>query len=193
VGDIETRDLRRTLLWRRLDESGSEYFSLSSDGRGWRLEGTCIVALEGSPFHVRYAVGCDQAWNTREVHVHLWGGPAESELRIAVDDRQRWWAAGEELASVRGCLDVDLGVTPSTNTLPIRRLEMPMDGVRDVTAAWIKFPDLEVSPLRQTYTRLGKQRYLYESRDSDFITLLDVDELGLVSRYAGNWQRDAEI
>src|SRR5712664_99467 len=38
--------------------------------------------------------------------------------------------------------DIDLAVTPATNTLPIRRLNLEVGQSQEVTAAWLKFPDL---------------------------------------------------
>ena len=96
--------------------------------------------------------------------------------------------SGDERSDLRDCVDVDLGVTPATNTLPIRRLNLPIGRSQDVTAAWIKFPDLTLKPLRQRYTRLSENNYRYES-DTGFSTNLVVDELGLAIDYVGGWER----
>ncbi len=87
-----------------------------------------------------------------------------------------------------GCIDVDLGITPSTNTLPIRRLNLQVGESADVTAAWVRFPELTVEPLAQRYTRLDERRYRYEST-TGFSAELEVDELGLVVRYGDIWER----
>jgi hypothetical protein len=86
---------------------------------------------------------------------------------------------------------VDLGFSPSTNTLPIRRLGLAVDDSAEVRAAWVRFPQLTVEPLPQRYTRLGPDRYLYESLASDFRAELEVDDLGLIVRYPGVWERAA--
>ena len=69
---------------------------------------------------------------------------------MTVDDERRWWSAGAELVAFRGCDDVDLGITPVTNTLPIRRLHLAIGETRAVTAAWLQFPDSERSRLLNT-------------------------------------------
>jgi len=86
-----------------------------------------------------------------------------------------------------GCIDVDLGCTPATNTLPIRRLEIPVGGEAGILAAWVRFPDLKVRPLPQRYRRLGPDRYEYSS--NTFRAELGVDGNGLVLDYAGAWER----
>jgi len=61
-----------------------------------------------------------------------------------------------------------------------------------VTAAWVKFPEIVVQPLAQTYTRLGPDRYRYEST-TGFSTEILVDDLGLVTEYRSGWERVASL
>jgi hypothetical protein len=105
--------------------------------------------------------------------------------------RQRPPGVAEDLAAVAGCLDVDLAFSPSTNILPLRRLGLAAGESREVTAAWLRFPELTVEPLPQRYTRLDERRVLYESRGGAFTAELEVDELGLVVRYPPLWERVA--
>jgi len=85
-----------------------------------------------------------------------------------------------------GYVDVDLGFTPSTNTLPIQRLCLPIQGKAEITCAWIRYPSLAFEPLVQRYTRLSTSGYLYES--GAFRAELEVDESGLVQAYQGGWK-----
>jgi len=83
-------------------------------------------------------------------------------------------------------------VTPATNTLPIRRLNLEVGQSQQVTAAWLKFPELKLEILFQLYTRLSPQRYRYQSGTSFSAELL-VDDLGLVTVYPGGWERTAGL
>ena len=89
---------------------------------------------------------------------------------------------------MRGCHDVDLAVTPATNTLPVRRLELGIGKSEAIVASWVKFPELTVQPLSQRYTRLTKNTYHYES-STGFSADIVVDDLGLVTTYPGGWER----
>ena len=91
-----------------------------------------------------------------------------------------------------GCHDVDLALTPATNTLPIRRLNLQVGSSESVVAAWVKFPDLTVQPLSQRYTRMTKDTYRYES-NTGFSAEIVVDDLGLVASYPGGWERIASL
>ncbi len=189
----------RTVLWQRLNEPGLEQCSLIVFGNAEpMLEGYIIAALDERPIRVEYTVKCDSAWSTYDVSVRcFFPDTSISSFQLSRDDESYWKridlahpATAVELPEVTGCLDVDLGITPSTNTLPIRRLNLSVGESAEVTAAWVRFPDLSVEPLRQRYTRLDANCYRYES-DTGFSTDLTVDDLGLVMSYAGGWERVA--
>jgi uncharacterized protein len=98
-----------------------------------------------------------------------------------------WLVNGQERPDLQECRDVDIGVTPATNTLPIRRLELQVGESRKLVAAWLRFPELDVIPLKQRYTRIDEETYLYESVMSGYKAELIVDEDGVVQTYGGEW------
>ena len=186
------RRLWRAVVWRRLDQPGAEYCELWEAADGWDLRGSVVLAHEGVPVFAQYIVTCDSRWSTRQAQVTLARGGVEQRVTLRADSDQRWWQDGEEVQELRGCVDVDQGFTPATNTLPIRRLELAVGESREVTAAWVRLPSLTVELLPQRYTRLAARRFRYESRGGQFTTELETDELGLVARYPPAWEREAE-
>jgi len=176
------------IAWKRVDAAGLERFDLREDASGWTLRGTILLVHEGVPFEARYEVRCDQAWVTRAVAVDLRGPEGDRALCLTAEDG-RWSVDGVERAAVRGCVDVDLGWSPSTNTLPIRRLNLAVGDTRAVIAAWVRFPELTLEPLPQEYRRLAERRYRYSSAGGRFVAELEVDEQGLVTTYGQLWAR----
>jgi hypothetical protein len=183
--------LIKNVLWQTLVWPGSEYCCLWGYDDGWRITGTVLAAIEETPARIQYQVECDPAWHTRLVEIEVEKGAASQTLYLAVDAQQRWRLAEQELTSLAGYLDVDLGFTPATNTLPIRRLNLAVGQSAEVTAVWVQFPSLEIKPLPQRYTRLAQDRYRYESNYGAFVAELEVDQDGLVIHYPGGWQRIA--
>ena len=193
----------RTVLWQGIFRPGAEWCQLAREGHGWRLAGTALIAVDGEPTSVRYDIALAADWSTHEARVDLrTGGQArERWVRLRADDDRRWHAERDresgadfprdDSAAVRGLVDIDLGFTPATNTLPIRRLELDVGAAVDVTALWVRFPELTFEPLPQRYTRLDEYRYRYESGGGAFVAELEVDDLGLVVTYEGGWQRIA--
>ncbi|AKQ70786.1 hypothetical protein A176_007698 [Myxococcus hansupus] len=181
----------RALVWRRMISPGSEYFELRQHTEGWELTGSVVVVLEGQPYFVDYTLLTDAAWETRDVSVVRRSVEGEARLHLRSDAEHRWWNEGTELVELRGCPDIDLACTPSTNTLPIRRLALEVGQSAHVRTAWIRMPDLSVEVLPQQYTRLSPTRYRYESNGGSFKAEVDVDALGLVTNYPPGWERVA--
>lgn len=197
-------ELTRAVLFKGPDLTSLERCTLAKMARGWHIGGTVVASFDGQPAEVIYGIGCDDEWRTRSARIRLTVGTERRELHLGVNvptlgpkkghrqwtpiyDGKRLEHVGD-LADTFDCFDVDLGVTPSTNTLPIRRLDLQVGESAEVTAVWVRFPALTVQPLTQRYTRLDERRYRYESA-TGFSAELEVDELGLVVRYGDVWER----
>jgi hypothetical protein len=178
------------ILWRRLDQPGHEAARLLERDSGWALSGAAVFAEEGRPCRLDYTVICDVGWRTVSSRVTGWVGGDTIDIAITVDPQGRWWMNDREHPAVAGAIDVDLNFSPSTNLLPIRRLQLAVGGAARVRAAWLRFPSFALEPFEQTYTRLGPTRYRYESAGG-FAAELDVDEAGFVTRYGDIWEAEA--
>lgn len=180
---------KRSVLWRRLDQTGLELATLEGHPSGWNLRGTVVVVNEGVPCAFTYAVVCDASFRTLEASIR--GTVGETPVDVRVESRgRRWVRNGEEQPQVAGCVDVDIAFTPSTNTLPIRRLRIPIGQSVPVQAAWLRFPDFSLELLEQSYHREAENTYRYESGGGSFVALIDVDDLGLVRRYGKLWRAE---
>lgn len=179
----------RLKLWRRLDRPGHELakLTLGADGSA-ALRGTTIFADDGEPTIVTYEVNCDSAWRTRRAYVTGTRGQRAFDLVFSVDSSGRWDRNGEPIPVVAGCPDVDLSFTPATNLLPIRRLALAVGASAPVRAAWLRFPELTIEVLEQTYTRIADRRYAYESGHGAFRAELEVDDVGFVVHYPNLWK-----
>jgi hypothetical protein len=178
-----------TGLWRWLQGTGMERFEFARAGDEWISRGTILTVTADAPAETRYELVCDRAFRTRLAHISLRMAADERTLEISAQDG-RWYANGQEVPSVNGAIDIDLGWSPSTNTLPVRRLELAVgEGSAEFNAAWVRFPELILEPLPQEYFRISDYRYRYWSRGRSFTAELLVDENGLVVDYTGFWQR----
>jgi uncharacterized protein len=171
-----------TVLWQGVETGALDRCRLEAGPFGLRLSGTVLTAEFGTPLDVRYLVEAGPDGLTRRVELALDGGAVRRVL--LADGAGRWrWEDGPELDQVAGALDVDLTVTPATNTLPIRRLGLAVGRQRDLRMAWVQFPGLEVLDSAQRYERLAADRWRFAS--GDFTAELVVDPDGLVLDYGG--------
>jgi len=153
---------------------------------GLSLIGTVLGADGGTPVRTEYRIFADGTGMTTAVHVRDLRGFEQRSVTLMRDAKGGWTVDGLPARELKGCTDVDLGCSPATNTLPVRRLRLGVGASHTIKAAWVRFPDLVVIPAAQTYTRLDEFTYRYAS--GAFEADLTVDDADLVTSYAV-WQR----
>jgi hypothetical protein len=181
-----------TIVWRRLDLPGHEIATIAPAADGWRVDGVAVLVESGRPCRVEYEIDCDTRWMTQRCVLFGHVGARRVHLDVARSAAGVWTIDGVALPALEGCHDIDLGFSPSTNLLPIRRLALPIGGRSPVRAAWIRFPELTAEVLEQRYTHLSSDRYLYESAGGAFRRELEVDAFGCVIDYPGLWRAEAK-
>ncbi|WP_229071734.1 putative glycolipid-binding domain-containing protein [Actinoplanes sp. DH11] len=198
--------LPTAFFWERLDVPGAEH-ALVADHAGLYAHGTAL-AVDPVPFACHYELQTDEGWVTTRFDVRAEGAGWARSVRLELA-AGRWrvtaseqgdldaalTAAGHARAGLPGsedpdllygAFDVDLGGSPLTNTLPIRRLGLPAAeaGVAHrISVAWVLVPSLEVVQADQIYTPLGDNRVRFASET--FSADLTLDEAGFLTHYPG--------
>ena len=167
---------RRHLLWQRQPEAGPgpqpglEHLLV---GQGW-ASSTVIGVAGHQPFTLRYRleVGAESFLVAGMLRVS-----GQASLTLTRTSAGRWQGNnGEELRDLSGCTDLDLGVTPYTKTLALRRLKLRPGQSGELLAALIEVPTLTRRVVRQRYTRLGPHTYRYENLSGGYSADLTVDD-----------------
>ncbi len=140
------------------------------------------------PCRLDYLTVCDPEWKTISGRISGWIGDEAIQIEFSVNSDRHWWLNGIERPDVVGCNDIDLAFSPSTNLLPIRRLDLAIGQEAEVRAAWLRFPEFTLEPLEQHYRRTDASLYRYESANGSFMADLQVNALGFVTLYPGLWQ-----
>ena len=181
--------LIRAGLWRWIPTAGLERFEFLQSAEGWTLRGAIVTLAGGEPAEARYEILCDLSWNTRHADIQVRDSRGERNLRVTKENG-RWYENGQINSKLDGCDDIDLEWSPSTNTIPVRRLRMPVGQASGLlTAAWVRFPSLTVETLPQEYRRVAEQQYVYSSHNGSFVAEVVLDDQGLVLDYQGFWHR----
>ena len=168
---------------------GHEHCSVYQEAERWFVSGAAVFSNDGEPCRLEYLIECNADWETSAARVSGWVGDRQIDIEFAVEPDRRWLMNGVEQAAVHGCTDVDLNFSPSTNLLPIRRLNLSIGEHAPVSAAWLRFPTFEVERLDQIYRRIDETTYRYESNGGAFAAELKVNQFGLVTNYPGLWER----
>jgi hypothetical protein len=186
--------METTVRWRDWDGQGIEHCVCREDDGELVLEGV-VAGTRGGRYGAHYIVRADAEFGTRDVRVDYVAGP---RLHVSTDGAGHWRdrIGGGALPMLDGCLDVDIGVTPATNTLPIRRLKLSEHESRDIVVAYVPLPHqidgtFLPTPARQRYTCLRQDRlYRYDGLFRAFSAELEVDAFGLVLDYPDTFRRE---
>ena len=172
---------------------------------GLRATGTQL-GVDPVPYRLDYRL---DAWGegfvTRSLRVEAVGEGWERRLRLERDDSGEWSAEvggegaldlpapGGDASGLGEALDCDLGLSPLTNTMPVRRHSLHTgagERERDFLMAWVSVPDLSVHASRQRYEHLRREgdgavvRYAsVEDGRVVFMSDLELDADGLVRVY----------
>lgn len=173
------------ILWRRLDRPGHDRARLWPESDLWQIEGTAVWLDARGPARLSYLVTCGPDWVTRAARVQGHVGEGVLSVSIHRDAQGNWRMNGEAVPEVSGLQDVDLGFTPATNTLPVRRLTAAGLAGADIAAAWLDLGDFHLKPLPQHYERRDRAQWLYTSPTHEVRACLAVDRHGLITDYPG--------
>jgi hypothetical protein len=135
MGEPAQRTLRR-VVWRRvMDDRSFEECAVTSSPDGFGIAGRLIVAEADAPLVASYAIACDRSWSARSVTIEQRLNDTARRLTLARAG-QGWLVDGARDTRLDGCTEPDLGLTPSTNALAIRRLGLVVGQSADITCAW---------------------------------------------------------
>jgi uncharacterized protein len=177
---------RVDVLWHCSALHSAEHFSLQRTDDHWTLVGKVSLLVDGIPGHISYIVTASADWVTDRTLIDVAvGGRQQGFVIVHVDGE--WTVNGQARPDLAGCTDVDLGWTPATNTIPLRRLAVDVGEQAEIRAAWVRFPELDIQANEQRYVRLAPNTWRYQSGLYDFV--LAVSEDGLVLEYGDDLWR----
>jgi uncharacterized protein len=177
-------------FWRKLNHPGHDSCRVFRLSTGWRLSGAAVFWEEGRPCHFHYEVLTDALWTTRRASVAGYLGNRAVDAQIIRAGNQ-WKVGSEALKSVADCVDVDLGFTPATNLIVLRRLSLKIGQRAQAPAAYLSFPKMRFLKLPQTYHRLSRVEYAYEAPTVGYAGTLQVSTSGAVVHYPGLFEKVA--
>jgi uncharacterized protein len=188
----------RFVAWRGIEEWLAEAASIDLREDGLSASGIQLGA-NPVPYRVDYRLDAGEGFVTRELEVTAVGEGWRRHLMLRHDGSGRWSADVEsdanppggawdgELPDLSEALDIDIGFSPLTNSMPILRHGLDREGSRDFVMAWVSIPDLRVLASRQRYEHIRADdagstvRFL--ELDGDFTAELELDGDGLLVFY----------
>lgn len=175
--------MKRILIWKGLQWESLEYFTIENERKSIVAYSRLVGVKDQVPFSIFYKIIMDTKWVVSQFEIVTSG--QGKVMRCSTDGNGQWFdnLRGNSLNHLAGCYDVDISLSPFTNTLPINRLGLKENERSVIQVLYIGLPDIQMEKVEQAYTRIDKNKYKYEGATSGFEAELDVDEMGLVTGY----------
>ena len=191
-GRRNSMTVRDSIIWTRVGEPGHDACQLLEGVSTWKLLGKAEFRSAGELVALDYEVVCDSVWRTLRGNVSGWWGDKNVALEIKRVANTVWTMNGTVVDGLDSCIDLDLGFSPATNLISIRRLALSVGQRAYVPAAWLDLPIGSLERLDQSYECRTGSTFWYQAPRFDYRALLEVSESGFVRRYPGLWEQVAD-
>ena len=192
----------RLFVWRGIGDWYVEAASVEIGAERVAASGTQIGS-EPVVYRLDYVLATTAGFITRALDVTASGQGWSRRVGLRHDGHGEWTcearsegevdlpAPGCDAGILRGALDCDLGRSPLTNVMPIRRLALHRrPAAADFTMAWVSVPDLAVVRSAQRYEHVQRAadgssvvRYVDRGPFEGFTSELELDAEGFVVVY----------
>jgi len=183
--------MQTRIIWKGVDHFSVEHCHMMLYESGPVVQGTIIGTEGGKIYKTEYGIKCNEKWHTLSLDLSSYCDDVLSEHKLRGDGMGNWILDGQEASMLKGCLDIDISLTPFTNSLFINRAKLPVGATQEVNLIYIDVLERELSAKPQQYTRLSRLQYRFANVPDDFEALVNVDDQGIVTDYEGLFIRVA--
>jgi len=185
--------MQTNLLW-----TGREYYSLenclvTTNESGSEINSVIVGRYQEKIYRVEYHIKTNQYWETVFIKLDSQHDNQRKHFKFESDGKGNWRESDRPLPEFKNCLDVDIPLTPFTNTLPINRLKLVENIPQEIQVIYFDLLEQQIKPVRQKYVRLSSTSYHYENVPNDFKATIQVDDQGFVVDYPQLFVRTAAL
>jgi hypothetical protein len=160
---------------------------------GFEIKSTIIGFYNQKIYKVDYCIKTTNEWETKSFEIKSRHSNQTQSLIFEGDGKGNWISGDRHWKEFAGCIDIDIPLTPFTNTLPIRRLQLAKGATQKIKVLYIDLLEQKLTAVHQKYTRVSDLDYHYENVPNDFEATIRVDESGFVIDYPSLFVRTALV
>jgi uncharacterized protein len=185
---MEAQNVDKTIVWKSTYVNTTEYTTIKATDN-IIVNGQITGEGLGKLLNVKYKLEINTRWEIQSLFISV---QSDTSFTISLQkDKEGQWMddKGKIQTQLAQCTDIDISLTPFTNTLPINRLNLPVGTSKEIAVIYIDLPKNHYKPVKQRYTNMGNGIYKYENLESGFTSMLEVDKDGIVLNSPGIWHR----
>lgn len=183
--------MQKNILWTGIAYRSLENCIVTITAEGSETSSSIAGEYDGILYKLEYRIRTNRFWETLFFEITSQCQNRVELIRFLSDGKGNWSSDGQPLEKFNGCIDIDISLTPFTNTLPINRLTLAENQQEQIPVLYLDILGRRIIPVQQKYTRLSPESYKYENVPNDFESIISVDESGLVVKYPGLFERSS--
>lgn len=168
-----------SVIWVRQDEPGNDACRFADAEEGYLIDGSSTDAKGNT---LPYRIRARGDGTTRRARIG-----AKSRIFVSRAPDNTWLLNGRPAPAVAGAEDIDLGFTPATLTLPIRRLKLGIGDEAGIMVARLDLENDRLTPLHLVFRRIAGEQYDCLNAETGKTSHLSVDRQGIIQTDPGQW------
>ena len=181
--------MQTNLLWSGIEYSSLENCLVTTTDAGSEITSTIVGYQNNKHYRVLYRILTNPLWETIFFEIDSRHSNQQQTISYTGDGKGNWTGHGKEIIEFKGCIDIDIPLTPFTNTLPINRLKLAIGQEQEIKVIYLDLLEQEIRVVRQKYRRISDTEYHYQNVPNDFEAKIRVDERGFVIDYPALFER----
>jgi hypothetical protein len=177
------------VAWRGLYANTMEYFSCLRHAGGYDCKGLITGVANGLLFKIEYAVESNSSWSSQQVNVG-WQGLKHPTIRLSRNADGLW--SETTLGAIpdsQGCSDINLSLSPSTHTFPLKRLALSPGQAREVRMLRVDLLTGKITVASVEYKHISGRSYKIRDMRTGVETVFQVDESDWIIDFPDFWKR----
>ncbi len=114
--------MHKNILWKGIYYNSLENCIVSREKPVYASASTIVGSHENAPYTIEYSITTNRRWETRRLSLTAHLSNTTHRVVLHKDGDGRWVENGRPAPRYNGFTDIDISLTPFTNTLPINRL-----------------------------------------------------------------------
>lgn len=184
---------KNIIIWEGLSTKSMECMSWKEEDNEKIFTGHITGMSDDMPFGIHYMIETDADWRVQHFLISDLNDP-DNALELYSDSKGKWFDRDQAVVQLEGCMDIDITLTPFTNTLPLRRdaacrhAPWPVNERMTIEVVYISVPEFTMEKAKQYYTKLSDNKFLFEN-DHGFKAELKLDKNLMVIDYPELFRR----
>jgi uncharacterized protein len=174
-----------TILWKGLQNNSLEFCSISYNTNVIKVESTVISSFETGFCSPQYLLIINKDWSIQSFEIDCRFAGDKNNWVVKGIRNDHWIINNKPIPAFNECIDIDISLTPFTNTLPINRLHLLNGRAAIINVLYIDIEKRTITAKEQRYTKLENNKYKFETLPKDFEAVINVNSAGIVTNYPG--------